>query len=585
MALFDRLTGANCSTYDALALSAAKVAIHNFRWQYATLILFNPTAFCGVDVFIKSYKKCFLIGQSTFNTWVVENTRQFVLFLSDGIDLIAFLEWLKSQRFNNTGRYIIICNSLSQLTCDEDQAVRLLWEYRISNVVLIKFNATRRPVGLTYFQDGDCRNSPPIELKHWTNCTQLNDIGQCQQMFPLKFKNLHQCPLIASTFEQKPYMTLKNGIPEGADGYLLRTIVQALNASLIVMTPKLGTGWGKLEENGTWSGSLSDVYYDWANFSMTSASVTLHRFRYFQMSKDYNTVTLGWVTHPSNKEPSLFKLLRPYSTEAVIFLCLVFLFILFVALLLKSKHWTKIRNKLNVGEPPEGILFHSWEICMGMPASKLPNNPILLYFVLLWIINCFMLRTLYQVYLINSIQADIRIDSISKVEDAIALGYPFGGGLALKDFFIDYPLIYNNYKNIESHQIYPTMVNMSQGMKFVIAMNLESTKAFLKEPSRKLHILPREIVKSPTVLFFKKYSWLADSIDSILTTLFESGIVLKIFKDNTFTPCKDDEDAPSPITLDDYAGCFMILAGGWITCCLFFVIEKYYFMKKVKNKK
>ncbi|CAH4035486.1 unnamed protein product [Pieris brassicae] len=580
MTFIDRPSPDNCSVFDTLAISAAEVALNNFRWQYASLILFNPAFFCGVNVFLKFYQKSIIIGQSTFNPWVVENTKQFVLFISDLTDLLDFLDWLKTQRFNNTGKYLVICNTIAGWTCDESIAVNLLWEYRMANVIFIKYDEFQEPIGFTYIQDYTCRNGPPIEVNNWATCIRSKNSTKCQDMFPIKFKNLHRCPLTVSTFEQTPFMMLGNGTPTGADGDLLRVIIKALNASLIMVTPKLGSGWGKLEENGTWSGSLSDVYYDWANFSMTSASITLHRYRYFQMSKDYRTVTIVWITHPSNPEPSLFKLLRPYRKEAKIILCLNFIVIMIAVAIFKSKYWTSIRNKFKINDIPDGIVFYSWEICVGLPASKLPKKWSLLYLTLLWILHCYLLRTLYQVYLISSLQSDVRIDGFVRIEDAIAAGYPYGGGLALKDYFIDNPLIYNNYKNIESNQVYPTMKELSKGLKFVAAVSLEATKVFLRKPKRKLHILPERIIKSPTVIFFKKYSSLAQSIDSILTNLIEAGVVQKIYKDNSYLRFDVDKDAPKPITLQDYSGCFMILGGGWVASLIVFSIEKYMYHKK-----
>ncbi|XP_038220073.1 uncharacterized protein LOC119838277 [Zerene cesonia] len=579
MALSTAITSENCSSSVALAETAAHIAIHNFRWQYPSLILFNTTLMCGVNAFIGSYNKTVIIGQSTFNPWFIENTKQFVLFL-DNIDaLIIMLEWLKIQRFNNTGKYLVICNSAEQNNCDEYRAVSLFWQYQIANIILMKYKF-QEPNGFTYFLDVSCLNSPPSKLDRWDACFQNKNEESCSDIFPLKFKNLHECPLIVSSFEQEPYMTINDGIPSGADGDLLRVIIQALNAKLTIMTPRIGTGWGKLEENGTWSGSLADIYYDWANFSMTSASLTLRRFMHFQISTSYKSVTLAWVTHPSGLEPASFRLLRPYNVRARRGLLILLALVCIIAIFFKI-----LKVKLNMPDIPDNILFHSWEICMGLPATRLPTKWVLSGCTMLWMLYCYLIRTLYQVYLINCLQTDFRLEDLVTIEDAIEAGYPFGGGLALKDLFIEYPLIYDNWQNVESSNIHPTLGQLSNGLKFVLAMDYETARMFLRVPNRKLHILPHKILNSPTVIFFKKYSWLAQSIDTILTRLIESGLCDKIYKDNTFIKIIDDSDAAKVINIDAFKGCYFILLCGWTIASIAFVIEKYIYSRKKRYHK
>ncbi|XP_045494205.1 uncharacterized protein LOC123693248 [Colias croceus] len=574
MTLSTTIIPENFSSFEALAETAAHIAIHNFRWQYQSLILFNTTLICGVNAFIGSYNKSVIIGQSTFNPWFIENTKQFVLFL-DNIDaLIIMLEWLKSQRFNNTGKYLVICNSAEVYNCDENRAVSLFWQYQIANIIFMK-HKSQQAYGFTYFQDVSCLNSPPIILNKWDTCFQNRNEESCSDIFPLKFTNLHKCPLIVSTFEQEPYMTIKNGIPGGADGDLLRVIIKALNANLIVMTPRIGTGWGKLEENGTWSGSLADIYNDWANFSMTSASLTLRRYMHFQISTSYNSITLAWVTHPSTLEPASLKLMRPYNAQARRGLLFLLLLVCIIAMIFKI-----LKVKLNMPDIPDNILFHSWEICMGLPATRLPTKWVLSGCTILWMLYCYLIRTLYQVYLINCLQTDFRLQDLETIEDAIDAGYHFGGGLALKDLFIEYPLIYDNWENVESSNIQSTLLKLSNGLKFVLAMDYETARMFLRKPNRKLYILPHKIVNGPAVIFFKKYSWLAQSIDAILTRLIESGLCDKIYKDNTFIKIIDDSDAAKVINIDAFKGCYLILLCGWIMASVALVIEKYIYSRK-----
>ncbi|CAH2071449.1 unnamed protein product, partial [Iphiclides podalirius] len=342
-------------------------------------------------------------------------------------------------------------------------------------------------------------------------------------------------------------MKITDGVPSGADGDLLRLIAEKLNASLKLITPHRGFGWGKLEEDGTWSGSLADVYYDLANLSMTSASITLSRFTHFQMSMDYNTVKVVWVTHPSTLESPSLKLFRPFDFEVRIALAVSFLLVIVLTMFIRRNCWNAVLGSLNVPRPRRSLVFYSWEVCMGMPSNKLPTKLAFLYVVLFWIWYCFLIRTFYTVFLIKALKTNVYCSDLLKIEDAIAANYGIGGGLALKDYYIDEPTIYNRWINFESNEIFAAMLNLSEGQKYVIAINYETSKIFQRNHSLDLHILPQRVISSPTVIFFKKFSPLADSINSVLTQLVETGFTSKLYKNYTKSKFTNRQDISTVI--------------------------------------
>ncbi|XP_045494206.1 glutamate receptor ionotropic, NMDA 2C-like [Colias croceus] len=481
--------------------------------------------------------------------------------------------------YNNAGKYLIVCNAVPG--CDETEAVELFWQYRIGNVILIKYDNQHRATGYTFFHDESCGPGPPVKLEHWDDCIFENSVDDCENnMFPLKFKNLHRCPLKVSTFHQVPYMILGDTAPSGADGDLLNIIIEALNATLVLVIPRDTDGWGSLESNGTWSGSLGDVYYDCANFSMTSASITLHRYNFFQMSTNYNTMSVVWITHPSDVEWSSLKLLRPYSVKLRYALIVILLLIMLLGLFLKIDICKSIKNRLCLSQTSNDIILYSWQMCLSLPMHRLPTNWFHKYTILFWIWFTLLLRTFYQVYLINSLQTDVRTDNVLSIEDAIEEGYPYGGSLALKDYFIDQPDIYNNWILVDSNEIYPIMKNLSNGMKFVMAMNIETTNIFLAKSQANLYVLPQKIVNSPVVLFFKKYSWLVQSINTLLTNLFEAGLPDKLLEDYVSKGIRIEENDFKSITIEHFHGCFYVLFLGWTLSIVIAIIEKLVYLRR-----
>lgn len=561
-------------SHDRIAKSAAKIAISNFQWSFTTLLLFNSSMVSGVDLFLKLYKKTQIVGKGTFYPPFAQRTRQYILFGTDIVNIEQMLHWMSFHQFDNTGNYIVTCQSQN---CNENHAINIFWNYRITKVVFVKLDVKGEVTGYTFFHpDENCQTSKPMKIQ-----VCAYEDSSCSGMFPHKLKNLHGCPITVSTFKQVPYMNITNGKPSGADGDLLLLIAKGLNASLKMMTPRIGDGWGRMQANGTWSGSLADLLDDVANFSMTSAAITLTRFSHFQMSIGYFTANVVWITHPADAKPASVRLFQPFETLSQIVLAVSFIFVGLGAWFVNSQYWPYIGIKSNdMKKSNDSVIFYSWMICMGLPSTKLPAKPAFVYMTLFWIWYCFLIRTFYQVCLISSLQGDFYYDELNSIEDAYYKNYSFGGGSALKDYYIDYPLVYDNWQNIDTTDIIPTLMNLSQN-KFVLAMNLETAKTVIKKNKLWVRIIPQKVINSPTVIFFKKFSPLADSVNIILWRLIEAGFTDKLYKTYATKSGAQYDTSREPITLEHYTGCYMILLLGYAVSTVLFIIE--IFQRKLLN--
>ncbi|XP_039761790.1 uncharacterized protein LOC120634953 [Pararge aegeria] len=566
-----------------MAKSAAKIAFYNFKWQFVTLVLFNTTLMCGVNTFLRSYSKNAVVADDSYIPVSSQHTRQFVLFANNLDGIKNLLAWLELHTYDTTARYMIICQSRSTGNCDETNALEVLWQRRIVNVIFINDVFNNGSSGY-YYQYGDkCKNSPPIKVSNWDSCVGTNESRYCAGKFLIPLQNMYECPIIVSTFWQPPFMYINDGVPSGADGDLLRIIIDALNATLVLMEPSRGSGWGNLDDNGSWVGSLGDLYYDLANFSMVSASITQARYDAFELSSFYFTTNIVWITHPPIPEPSSFKLLRPFKPDARIALGLSFVFVVILALIFKTNFCTSVFESINSCRLPDSVIFLAWKMCMGQAITIIPLKMTVLYLILFWIWYCFLVRTFYQVHLINSLKTEVYSSEFSSIEDAIAAGYSFGGGPALQEYYVDSPSVYDKWEDIDISGYKTLMSNLSQGMKFVLAVNLASVKIFLKTPGRKLHILPQQVICSPIGIFLKKSSPFTIIINRILKRLFEYGIPQMIFKNYTASDLTDKStEENKPIKLIYCTGCYIILSIGWIASFILFIIELY--MKRETNQ-
>ncbi|XP_026755689.2 uncharacterized protein LOC113515628 [Galleria mellonella] len=561
-------------TWTKLAKSAAKIAFHNFDWRYVTLVIFNSSMFYGVQTFISSYERSQIIVNDFVYLRHTRKTQQYVLFSADITEIMNTLDWMKSQKFDNTGKYLIICESEIDARCDEEEAANVFWSHKIINVVFLKHKSRSKEInGYVYNFNEDCHTIKPYKLNTLNTCLNINET-KCSQMFPVKLTNLHRCPIIVSTFVRPPYMNIVDGKPKGADGDLLLLIADRINATLVMMTPRRGNGWGSLRKDGNWTGSLADVYDNFANFSMTSAAVTLARFTHFQMSIDYHSTKIVWITHRASLKSSSLKLIYPFQLSTQVAVLISFTFVIFCAVFMRSQFWRRFNQSMNLYKPRYGVIFYSWVICMGLPATKLPVNRSAMSIVILWMWYCIMLRTVYQAFLMQVLQKNYYFKEFETIEEAYAAHYRFGGGLALKDYYIDYPLVYDRWNEVNISDIIPVLYKLSDGLQFVIAMNMETAITIIRNHNIKARILSQKVVISPAVIFFKKFSPLVKPVNRVLRRLIESGFSDKSYKDHVnLKISRNIKNAHQPITTDHYTGCYVILLFGWILSIILFIVE------------
>ncbi|XP_047525810.1 uncharacterized protein LOC125063426 [Pieris napi] len=503
----------------------------------------------------------------------IDDTIQYVLFLNDIPDIVLTLEALKLQQFDPNAKFIIIC--FNENECDENETIPMLWSYKILNVIFIKYE-NNAVSGYVYFPNEDCDHPTPERVQNWEDCIHSykdsKQVCTTRSIFPLKLMNFHRCPLIVSTFELNPFMLIKDGIPSGTDGDVMRITGDAVNASLVVISPSDGKGWGYLVNN-TWIGSLGDLDKKLANISFTgSATMNLERYHDFDISTIFNTITMVWLIHPLRLESSSVKLLKPFTAGAWFFISITFGIFVLSHYFIDHSVWRIFSKVKRIDTFSHYFIAYTVQITLGVSVTKYPVN-LCKHLILYWIWYWFLVRTLYQVNLIYFLQTDVKVDTIHNIQDAIAEGYTFGGGKPLKEFYSNDPFIYNNWKSDNSTDLYANLGRIMTGGKFTYGANTVFAKVFQRNTHLEIHALPKKIVESYSVVYFARKSAVTRPVNLVFARLFEAGIVKKIFEDYTSTLPEPQENANIPLTLNHFTGCFGILILGWVLSCIAFIFE------------
>lgn len=556
---------------------AAKIAYYNFEWRYVTIVFYYNLNFFGGYNFLKNYQKSVAIKYGSVLRIINPLIPQYVVFGTDTLNILYIIRSLiKTKNIYNIGKFIIVC--MSENDCDQNIIFKSCFNYKIVNVILIRPTSdSLEPSAYTYYPivPGKCANHDPIKLNVSLNC--LNDL--CfKELYPLKYNNLYGCEIIISTFEQHPYMYINKESNEvsGNDGDILMLLLRTLNAKHYIVDNSDGSGHF---QNNSWTGSMGDIFYDKANFSMTSASLTYTKYGNFQISVPYNSMDAIWVTSMSEPSPSWEKLIHPFKLYVRFILLLIFISIIIINIFIKTKKLENIRKILKIKPPKSNLIFYSWLIFLGVPILRMPSKSVILIVVYLWIWSCLIIRSVYQAALISSLKMKIYEENFQTFDEVLEAEYPFGGPTNLKEYFKEQPKIFNKWKDIKSDHIVKVLDNLAdKSLTFVMAINKNVVLDYLlnQNNTKQLHIIPGNILSSPSVLYFKKFSPLTTSINRILSAIVEGGFT----QTSAFNLKRDRKlilnlisDTPDSLKLTHFAGPILILIVGWIICIVLFFIE------------
>lgn len=574
------------SNVSKLSVMAAKIAEFNYEWRFDTVILFNLLSSYLIKVFLAGYDRSVIIRRSKYlppRGYSSSLTPQFVIYGEDIGELTDFLEFLMDHKNDCTAKYILVCTSPDLEDCDENQLFQTLAHMFIANVVYLKLHDGNAPTAYTYypFLPGKCWQHEPVTLTAQFECP----YDQCyKSQFPQKFSNLYKCKFIVSTMDQAPFMVFMNksdGTREitGSDGDILKLVVSMLNATLVIMTPVEGNDWGRLE-NDTWTGSLGQVFSNKAHASMCSSPLTSSKYDSFQISFCYDSLDLVWTAAMPKLRPSWENLLRPLDVYIRITLFFIFIGIVVMNTVIRTKLFNILRKVFKVAPLKSNLLLYSWILFLGMPVTRVPTRVAFRSLLCTWIWFCVIVRSVYQGALIGSLKVQVTEDNLNNFREVLKNGYPFGGLPSLREYYTDNREVYDQWKPLMYDKAREQMRRITDGTSdFVLALSREYLIEHLLHHNgrRQVQILPQKIANVPIVMFFKKNSNFAYPVSQYLTVVMEGGFSQRLYdrfvKHVRILTRQEQSRVPKPLRLQHFTGSFAVLFFGWIMAGIFFLVE------------
>ncbi|XP_034837741.1 glutamate receptor ionotropic, NMDA 2C-like [Maniola hyperantus] len=563
--------------------TAAKIAYYNFDWRYVTLVMFNTFQYVvALESFLSNYKQSVILKFGKFIPHYRNTVPQYIIFGKDTAALIDTIKWLDESKYDNSGKYIIICTSPNNEDCEETLIFIALSKVLIINVVYLRAQTLDEFMAFSYdiVLPEKCVNSEAYTL----NITDTSTSDDCfKDLYPDKLKNFFECPIIVSTFEQPPFMYLNNVTmePSGGDGDVIKLVAKVLNASLEIKTPIEGNDVGKYEHNN-WTGSLGDVFNDRVDVSVCSLPVTATKYGNFTISFIYNSMDIVWIAQLPAIKPAWQKLLSPFQTNLRIALFFIFVGVVILNAFTKSSTWTKIRRVVKISPIRYNLLFYSWALFLAVPILRMPKKRPFLLIVYTWIWFCFIVKSAYQAVLIRSLKNENYENFFSDFESVLKSKKPYGGPATLREYYKNEPVIYNNWILLDYDEATDTLDRISvERSDFVLAINKEIVVEHLIAHNglRQLQILPEKIVNTPTVMYFKKHSVLTQPVDHVLSISVEAGLTQRTYsryvKHKKLLFNRQVSGERKSLTFDNFRACMFLMVFGWGLSIIFFVAEAF----------
>ncbi|XP_070495749.1 probable glutamate receptor [Chironomus tepperi] len=390
----------------------------------------------------------------------------------------------------------------------------------------------------------NCNKSDPLQIAEFENGKFISKPGT---FFPKKFKKFHNCSLGLATFASLAPSVLKrdfkNGSYElyGRDIETMKMLAQELNFyPNITFLPEYGS-WGVLYPNGTTTGAMGRAFSRNSDIAWGNLNLKLDRTLIMDYSFGYYLETLIFVIPKGEPYSAFSKLLRPFDNFVWIALLMIVL-ICIVIIALLSLQSRKIRSFV-YGEKVSSPLLNVLIAMYGGAQTKLPTYNFARTLLIIFLLFCLVLRSLYQGALFQFLQANDNQPEVASIAEMAENNFKFYLIPSYDDMTKNNTLMKGKRVIIQPAELKTIMDNTIDAYfkgSLLVAISEIIYKNKLRAHNQEaLYTVCKEpFTMIPVSLFYPKDSYLVEPIDEKLicgyyVILFENALdqdVDRIFK-------------------------------------------------------
>jgi hypothetical protein len=342
--------------------------------------------------------------------------------LDDFVKLTAKFTYF---HFHYGGYYVVVFENAQDQ--DVHKIFQISWDLYIHNINLIRFvNESIVVETFIPFTAAYCNKTIPVQVAKYEN-------GKFKfkpdDYFPKKFRNFFKCPIsMASVTALSPSILKRefsNGSFElyGRDIEMLKTLSNELNfyANNTYLHPY--GSWGVMYPNKTMSGAMGMAQRRATDFAFGNLNLKVDRTEILDHSLGYTLETLVFMIPKGRPMSAFHKLLRPFDN--FVWISILFVIVVSTAVIaFLSLLPRKFRNFVygdRVTTPFLNLIIAMY----GGAQTILPKYNFARSLLMMFLLFCLVIRSLYQGALFQYLQASDDEPEVQNIEEMAARDFKF----------------------------------------------------------------------------------------------------------------------------------------------------------------
>lgn len=315
-----------------------------------------------------------MIGIQVYNLNIVQNL--------DNVDL----SWIEERtpRKSRTRHFILCEEELLRPVNDQlEQIFSQVWEKRVLNVLIVYWNRTLNAVTFTPFPEMRLIFIPTAELYN----RELLFLDRTKNLYGHSFKVTAFYDASRARFNQNNTNDMQR--LDGADGFLVRLIIDKMNATLYMSEPEDGLEIGELFPNKTATGCLAALMSGEYDMGL---NVRFYRLNHFEGKVEATVVTgrddICFLVPRKGIAADIANIFRPFRkyTWISLVVALPSYVLVFCLLLIRQRNMRSFQYHF--------IQFYAY--MMQQPATFRPKSRRQRILIGFWLISVLMLSLVYQ---------------------------------------------------------------------------------------------------------------------------------------------------------------------------------------------
>lgn len=353
----------------------------------------------------------------------VHNKRVYLITLITNYENFQrFYHEINSERFDYGGFYLIVLtNGMIQ---EIQQIFTQLWSIFIYNVNILVEDNDGNISMITFmpFKENECGQTTPTIINSYEK--QFSS-WKSQTYFPRKIKNLFKCPIKIAIFDTPPFVSesTETGKISGCDIELVNGLAEALNFKVDSNFMREPGSWGTILENGTSTGALRKVIDGDIDLTVGGWYLTQLRLKYMSYSESYYAMPLILIIPPGAQLTAFNKLFRPFHN--VVWIVLVLTLLLGVLIIFIIKLQSDAIKRFIFGMETAKPYFNMLIALAGGSQTILPSRNFARFLLMIFLLFCLVVRTLYQGALFQFLQIDDREKEAQTIDELMDKNFDF----------------------------------------------------------------------------------------------------------------------------------------------------------------